>query len=220
MATSLQQEIINLTDLEALRHKKAMEDTPGAYAAYVNEKKGRIIEETVDTKRAAFVKMIGDTGHTLDRDYNSIAALNRTNELADTQEKIYVYQEQQKAAKVQNQDMTRRQVEINNWYYENKRETLFVLQLLLLVVLTLVVALSFVNWGWITQDGGDYLMTGVIVVGLGTWMYRWYFTSKIRDRRYWNQRQFPQDGSVAPPSGQICIGPGGETKGLDAEGSG
>jgi len=93
-----------------------------------------------------------------------------------------------------NRDMTRRQAEINEWYYENKRETLFVLQLTLLVVLTVVVTLSMAQYGWISQDGADYVMGIVIVMGLLTWVYRWYYTSKIRDPRYWSTRRFAGDG--------------------------
>jgi hypothetical protein len=60
--------------------------------------------------------------------------------------------------------------------------------------------------GYIDQDGADYLMLFVIVVGAGTWLYRWYYTSYIRDRRYWSRRVFSEDGKVEPPSGQICFG--------------
>jgi hypothetical protein len=101
--------------------------------------------------------------------------------------------------------MTRRQVEINNWYYENKRETLFILQLILLVVLSLVIVLGVTSYGWLPQEASDYLMGFILVVGLGTWMYRWYYTSTIRDPRYWSQRSFQQDGKYEI-KGQICIG--------------
>jgi hypothetical protein len=79
-------------------------------------------------------------------------------------------------------------------------------------MLTLVVVLGLSSYGWLSQEAADYLMGFVIIVGGGTWMYRWYYTANIRDPRYWNQRRFPEDGNVEPPSGQICIGEGGETK--------
>ncbi len=117
-----------------------------------------------------------------------------------------------------NVDMTRRQVEINNWYYENKRETLFVLQLILLTMLTVTVLLYLASAGWVSEAGANYLMLIVIVIGAGTWLYRWYYTSRIRDPRYWNRRNFPQDGKMEPASAQCYpngepevgpLGPGG-----------
>jgi hypothetical protein len=117
-----------------------------------------------------------------------------------------------------NADLTRRQVEINNWYYENKRETLFVLQFILLTMLTVTVILILTSYGYIPQAGADYLMGFVIVVGVGTGMYRWFYTKRVRDPRYWNRRVFSGDGKEEPPSGQICFGESGETKPVDSDG--
>jgi len=212
MAELISKDIVDLQDIEKVQFLQTLQSDPAQYSAYVQEKSGRILSETVDTKRASFVKMSGDMARMMDMDHNSMAALNRTNDLASTQDMIIQEQERQFSSKTFNKDMTRRQVEINNWYYENKRETLFVLQLILIVVLTLVVILGVTSYGWITEMASDYLMGFVIIVGAGTWMYRWYYTANIRDPRYWNQRRFPEDGNVEPPSGQICIGTDGETK--------
>ena len=211
MTELISKDITDLQDIEKIQFLQTLQSDPAKYSAYIQEKSGRILSETVDLKRASFVKMSGDMARTMDMDHNSLAALYRTNDLAVTQEGIIAEQQRMKSSKKTNKDLTRRQVEINNWYYENKRETLFVLQLLLIVILTLVVILGFTSYGWIAQAGADYLMGFVIVVGAGTWLYRWYYTANIRDPRYWNQRLFPEDGKVAPPSGQICIGMNGET---------
>jgi hypothetical protein len=199
-----------MQDIEKVRFMQMLQADPAKYSAYVAEKSGRILSETVDTKRASFMKTSGDMARMMDMDHNSLAALNRTNDLANTQDMIIAEQAKQEGTKNYNKDLTRRQVEINNWYYENKRETLFVLQLILLVVLTVTVLLYLASTGWVTQEASEYAMGFVIVVGAGTWLYRWNYTANIRDPRYWNQRKFPQDGKVAPPSGQICIGADGE----------
>jgi hypothetical protein len=212
MAELISKDIVDLQDIEKVQFLQTLQSDPAQYSAYVQEKSGRILSETVDTKRASFVKMSGDMARMMDMDHNSIAALDRTNDLANTQDQIIQDQARQYSSKVYNKDLTRRQVEINNWYYENKRETLFVLQLVLITMLTLVVILGVTSYGWITQMAADYMMGFVLIVGLGTWLYRWYYTSNIRDPRYWNQRRFPQDGKVDPPSGQICIGANGETQ--------
>lgn len=212
MSELISKDITDLQDIEKVQFLQTLQSDPAKYSAYVQEKSDRILAETVDVKRASFMKMSGDMARTMDMDHNSLAALDRTNDLSATQDQIITEQQRMKSTKKVNKDLTRRQVEINNWYYENKRETLFVLQLLLIVVLTLVVILGFTSYGWIAQGGADYLMGFVIVVGAGTWLYRWYYTANIRDPRYWNQRLFPEDGKVAPPSGQICIGANGETR--------
>ena len=216
MAELISKDIVDLQDIEKVQFLQTLQADPAKYSAYVNEKSGRILSETVDTKRASFVKQSGDMARMMDMDHNSMAALDRTNDLAATQETIIKQQESQFGTVRFNKDMTRRQVEINNWYYENKRETLFVLQLTLIVVMTLVVILGVTSYGWITQMAADYLMGFVIIVGLGTWLYRWYYTTYIRDPRYWSQRSFKGDGAQEPPSGQICIGLNGETQSSDS----
>jgi hypothetical protein len=196
MAELTSKDIVDLQDIEKIQFLQTLKADPAKYSAYVAEKSGRILSETIDTKRASFVKASGDMARMMDMDHNSRATFDRSNELGQAQDFIISEQGRQKNSKMYNSDLTRRQVEINNWYYENKRETLFVLQLILLIVLSLVVILGVASYGLITQAGSDFLCGFVIVVGAGTWFYRWYYTRNIRDPRYWNQRRF--DGDSKP----------------------
>ena len=206
----LSKDIVDLQDIEQVQMLQALQSDQGAYNSYKSEKVNRIIAETIDTKRASFIKASGDMARIIDMDHNSVAALNRTNDLANTQEQIITGQAEQLNLISDTTNMTRRQIEINNWYYENKRETLFVLQLILLVVLMLVIVLGVTSYGWLTEDASNYLLFFILMIGAGTWMYRWYYTTYIRDPKYWNQRRFQQDGKIPPSSGQICIGSNGE----------
>ncbi len=218
MASLISKDIVDLQDIEKIQFLQTLQADPAKYSAYVTEKKDRIIGEVLDGKRAAFIKSSGDMARLMDMDNNSQAALARTQDLLAVEEHLVKQQKDLSGAGRYNADLTRRQVEINNWYYENKRETLFVLQFLLLTMLTVAIILVLTSYGFIPQAGADYLMGFVIVVGLGTWLYRWFYTRKIRDPRYWNRRVFAGDGKEEPPSGQICIGEGGETKPVGPDG--
>jgi hypothetical protein len=212
MTELISKDIVDLQDIERVQFLQTLQSDPAKYAAYVVDKTGRIMSEVVDTKRAAFIKAYGDMSRMIDMDHNSMAAFDRTNDLANTQDQIIQQQARELSARRQNVDLTRRQAEINDWYYENKRETLFVLQIVLLVMLTVVIILTASAQGWIGEAGANYLMGIVIMIGAVVWVYRWYYTQYIRDPTYWNRRSFRQDGKVAPPSAQICIGEGGETQ--------
>jgi hypothetical protein len=205
MGELISKDIVDLQDIEKIQFLQTLQADPAKYSAYLAEKQQRILSEVVDTKRGAFVKVAGDAARFMDMDHNSQAAFLRTKDLADTQEQIIAQQAAMAAAAKQGIDTTRRQVEINNWYYENKRETLFVLQLVLLVMLTLVVILAAESYGWLPNAGAEYLMGFVIVVGAGTWLYRWYYTRYIRDPVFWNRRQWEGDRKHAPSSDQVCI---------------
>lgn len=208
MAELISKDIVDLQDIEKVQYLQALQADPAKYAAFVQQKTGTILGEVTDSKRAAFMKASGDMARMMDMNANSLAALYRTQDLLVTEDHIITEQQRMKSAAEANMDMTRRQVEINNWYYENKRETLFVLQLVLLTLLTVTLLLYLAATGWVGEAGANYLMLIVIVIAAGTWLYRWYYTARIRDPRYWNRRYFEQDGKVTPSTPQ-CLGPDG-----------
>jgi hypothetical protein len=212
MSALIAKDIVDLQDIEKIQYLQTLQSDPAKYSNYVQGKTTRILSETVDARRAAFTKAAGDMARLMDMDHNSLVALGRTQDLANTQDQIITSQRSEERNITSNEQLARRQVEINNYYYENKRETLFLLQLILLIMLTVTVILSLRSYGYITQDASDYILLFVIIVGGATWLYRWYYTTTIRDPKFWNRRTFEQDGSLAPPSGEICIGADGESQ--------
>jgi hypothetical protein len=212
----ISKDIVDLQDIEKVQFLQTLQANPQQYQTYVDAKTDDVMREVVDMKRASFAKMSADMGRLLDMDHNSRAALARTEDLMATQEHILQQQEDQVGAIRANIDTTRRQVEINNWYYENKRETLFVLQLMLLTLLLVTLTLGGMTMGFLGESAGNYLMGLFIIIGAGTWLYRWYYTAYVRDPMYWSRRNFKGDGKIAPPSGQICIGADGETRPSDS----
>jgi hypothetical protein len=193
MTEFISKDIIDLQDIEKVQFLQSLQNDPAKYAAYVSEKKGRITTEAIDTKRASFMKVASDMAKFMDMDNNSRATLSRTTELSKAQAFLIDEQVQREAVAKQNEDSTRRQVEINEWYYESKRETLFLLQVILLMMLTITVLVAMASYGLITQLTSNYLTGIVLLIGLGTWGYRWYYTQYVRDRRYWNRRMFKKD---------------------------
>jgi hypothetical protein len=198
-AELISKDIIDLQDIEKIQYLKTIQADPSRYQQIVADKTTRIQSELVDTKRAAFTKVSGDMARFMDMDNNSRATQTRTSQLAQSQDHIYTEQGRSLATKKTTEDLTRRQVEINEWYYENKRETLFVLQLILLTALTVVVMLAMKTYGWIGPTAADFVTLFVLVVAAGTWVYRWYYTTYIRDRRYWNARMFKAGDIPQPP---------------------
>lgn len=211
MTELISKDIVDLQDIEKVQFLQALQADPAKYSAYVTDKTNRILAETVDVKRAAFVKAATDMGRMMDMDHNSLAALDRTTDLTSAQGHIIDQQSSIETARLSDLDLTRRQVEINNWYFESKRETLFVLQLILLVVLTVVLVLAAVSYGIVSEEGGNYLMGLIILIGVGTWLYRWYYTAYIRDPRYWHRRTFGEDagrgGKGKPETTPLCKDP-------------
>lgn len=205
MTELISKDIVDLQDIEKVQFLQALQADPAKYSAYIQDKSQRILAETVDTKRASFVKVSGDMMQQFTADHNSRAALERTKDLEGAQGFILDEQTKKQGSTKYNEDLTRRQVEINNWYFENKRETLFVLQLLLLTALSVVVVLVVSAQGLITETFSNYLILFFMLVAGATWFYRWYFTAYLRDRRYWSRRNFEEDRAGGSKNEKICL---------------
>lgn len=216
MTDLISKDIVDLQDIEKVQFLQTLQADPAKYSAYIQDKSSRILSEVVDTKRASFIKSASDMARMMDMDHNSLATLDRSGDVLTMQDQIIASQESQRGARQANVDLTRRQVEINNWYYENKREKLFLLQIILLTMLTVAIILAGAYYGWLPQDGADYLMLFVIIVGAGTVLYRWYYTNYIRDPRFWSRRVFPGDGKHRP-AGELCIGEGSGDQNVDTK---
>jgi hypothetical protein len=87
-------------------------------------------------------------------------------------------------------DVKKRQYEINEWTVSNKRDTLFVLQLLF-VALCLGGVLTGLYKGSMI-GGGLYgmLSTIIIIIVVFTIVRRTQYTNFTRDNRYWNRMRF------------------------------
>jgi len=198
MTDLISKDIIDLQDIEKVQFLQSLQADPAKYSQYVQGKKDSIQRDLLDAKRAAFTKTSGDMARLMDMDHNSLATLVRSGQLKDSQDHIYTEQDRLTRIKKSNEDLTRRQVEINDWYYENKRETLFVLQLILLTALTVVILLFMKSNWWISEITSNYIVFFVLLIAGGTWLGRWYYTTYIRDKRYWNSRTFER-GPIPDP---------------------
>jgi hypothetical protein len=201
----LSKDIVDLQDIEKVQFLQTLQSDPAQYASYVSGKTQEILGEVTDSKRAAFLKASADMARLIDMDHNSMAALGRSSELASMQDHLIKEQAGLQGSHVYNRDLTRRQVEINNWYYESKRETLFVLQLLLLTMLAAVIVMAGQAYGWIGEQAANWSLSVLFLIGAGTWAYRWYYTTYVRDPRYWSRRSFAADKNVEPSSGAVCL---------------
>lgn len=93
-------------------------------------------------------------------------------------------------------DSATRQGEINEWTYNNKMETVFVLQVLFIGLVMISVVFYFNTMGMLTTGFAWYaavLTTLIVLTIIGT---RLYYTTARRDARFWNRRHFEEDRTM------------------------
>ena len=96
----------------------------------------------------------------------------------------------------------KRQYEINEWTSNNKLDTLFFYQLLL-ITLTIIAPLLYLNKNGLLSSIAFYGISGILAIAvILTLLIRYQYTSGSRDLRYWNRRRFAKMGG--PPTPITC----------------
>jgi hypothetical protein len=100
-----------------------------------------------------------------------------------------------------NTDLATRQMEINEWGYHNKLETLFIFQLIFLVLTFFAVLMYVHKSGHINMYFMGLIMIIVLFLLAVVISNRVSYTVKVRDKRFWNRRQFGYMDALDPSKG-------------------
>ena len=188
----------SIQEIEKIRFSYDLRKNPDDFNRYVSERIDRITKETMEKKRAAFQKTHTDMGRYFDMDHNANFYKIRNSDVMRLQEQLMERSRAAEQSILYDKDLTRRQAEINEWYYQDKLETLFFLQLFFMVLLAMAIVLYLQKNNFITSPFAAYitliLMGGVIATGL----YRNRYTSDFRDSRFWAKRNFREKEIYVP----------------------
>jgi hypothetical protein len=169
---------------------------------YFASQKDQLIDSVLDNRQGTFQKTYTDAlrNNSIQNSYFFYQQRNRDlNDLGkDMENKNMSAIDTSKF----NHDLAQRQYEINEWSYNNKMDTLFVFQLLF-VTLALTAGLAYLNRIGVLSIYILGIIVGVLLlIDIAVIINRYAYTSKVRDQRFWNRRQFTKkdidQGSGAP----------------------
>lgn len=101
-----------------------------------------------------------------------------------------------------NIDLANRQVEINEWSYNNKMDTVFVFQVLFMAILFLSILMACKATGLIGAAFVWYTIIIVLLLVILIIINRSVYTNYRRDMKMWNRRRFEDDNKKASPLGK------------------
>jgi len=170
---------------------------------YVQQAQQNLYNDVTGKKDAAMASAYGELKANTNALHGLQYYLKRNKQLNKVQEDIAGTVKAQASAVEEDQNLAKRQNEINEWEAGNKRDTLFIYQLML-VGLSLTIILAYLMRIGIL---GSYMFYGlmliVLVVVIFTIANRAQYTQSIRDRRFWNKRRFPTD--TTPINSSLCL---------------
>lgn len=95
-------------------------------------------------------------------------------------------------------DSMNRQVQINEWEYNSKMETLFMFQLILIGLLIITILSVLNSYGLVGRAFLFYVSGLVILILGGIWLARLLYTNRLRDKEVWTRRSFQGDAALPP----------------------
>jgi len=96
--------------------------------------------------------------------------------------------------------LAERQNEINQWTASNKLDTLFVYQILLMMLCGTIILFYLMKRGLLSTTV-FFIMVGVLaLVFVFVIIRRVQYTNTLRDKRYWNKRSFEKQNPAPPIS--------------------
>lgn len=176
---------------------------------YVQQAQQNLYNDVTGKKDAAMASAYGELKANTNALHGLQYYLKRNVQLNKVQEDIAGTVRAQASAIEEDQNLAKRQNEINEWEAGNKRDTLFVYQMMLVGLSITIILAYLLRIGLI----GSYLFYGLVLVILLIFIFtivnRAQYTNAIRDRRFWNKRRFPTD--TTPINTSLCLDLNSET---------
>ena len=172
--------------------------------------KARITDITSDAslrKQNALATTYEYLFRTTDMDQANAALATRNTNMASVKDFIKSYNDNLNNTYKYDESASKRQFEINEYYYHNKLVTLFFLQLFFISGLIMAILIYLNNRGFLTpvMTGTATMLLFFIVLVVG--VTRYFYTKRTRDNRLWHRRYFGAEGTADDRDLLKCPGP-------------
>jgi hypothetical protein len=166
--------------------------TPAERKTFFDSQRARIQENVLSQPSNTFQKTFTDlirnnAGYTSFYYY-----LGRNRDLNDLGKSLKDMNQANIGTATYNKQLATRQNEINEWSYNNKLDTLFIFQILFITILLITVFAYLYKTGILSAAFLGLLTGVVIVINVFIIANRARYTNIMRDKRYWNRRNFPR----------------------------
>ena len=189
-----QQQLINasmaVNDIEKIEFKSELLRDPVKAQQYAQDRQDKVANETIQIKRGNFQKAYYDMGRYMDMDHHARYYDARNTDLANAQNNIIQLASANTTSMTFDTSNTRRQFLINEWYAQNKLESLFFLQVAFLALVASLLVLMLGKMNVFPYLFGKYIIFMIAAAAAITGMYRFNYTRYTRDVQYWNKRSF------------------------------
>lgn len=197
-------------DLERIKYSQNLRSGDASqYDSLINQRVNTLASEIMDRKTATFAKASIDLARYMDMEHNANYYKVRSGDVSRLVTSMNRNNSGIENSIMRDKNLTRRQFEINEWYNYNKLETLFFLQLFFISSLSMAILIFLHKNGTITNALASLLTILLLIIVIGTGLYRYFYTTRTRDPRLWHRRYF---GTTDKPAKASKCSAGGDVE--------
>jgi NADH:ubiquinone oxidoreductase subunit 3 (subunit A) len=186
---SLIRDINLLQDTEIINAVNDMKNSSDINAYLTNA--STKIEDVVGSKlNNTITKTFSDMNNALDTNRNQFFYHQRNHDLNAVQQGLYNNIESSASKSKYNSDLAKRQYEMNEWASNNKMDTLFVFQILFIILLVETIFVLLWRKGFMNMGLLAALSSIMVIIFVFTVVTRAQYTIQVRNNRFWNKRVF------------------------------
>jgi len=176
-------------------------DNPAQLQAFLQRQQETIFNDIMTQKSNTFNKVYGDLNRASKSQESVLMYNQRSKELTSIHDQVYNNQKNMATAVTNDKNLANRKNEMNEWSIGNKNDTLFVYSSLFIALSGLLLCLVLWKLGIMSDSYCGSLAALLIIIFVLTLLNRWQYTEQLRDKRYWNRKNFGgKYGKIPMPS--------------------
>ena len=189
-----QQGIISITslfqDIELTGALAEFKNDPVKLQQFLQNQQSIIYNDVIKQKNNTFDKVYGDLNRASKAQESILMYNKRNKELSSIQDQIYNNQATMASSAMEDKNTAGRKNEMNEWSIGNKNDTLFVFSALFIMLSGLLLVTVLWKMGMISSYLCAALAAPLIIIFVGIVVNRSQYTDILRDKRYWNKKNF------------------------------
>jgi hypothetical protein len=162
----------------------------GQVTSFIQNQQSKVYNDIIKQKEGTFAKVYGDLSRASKVQEAVLLYDKRTKQLADVQNQIYDNQKNSADAIINDESMANRKTEMNEWSVNNKKDTLFIYSSLFILLASLLLLTGLLRMGLISSSLWVGIAVCLVVVFALIFANRYYYTTVLRNKRFWNKQIF------------------------------
>lgn len=196
-------------DAELASAFNVLKSDPVKLTQFIQDQQNSIYGQIMTQKETSFDKVYGDLGRSGKVQESMLMYNKRNGELKNIRDQVFTSQKEQADAILNDKQLSARKNEMNEWTFNNKRDTLFVFSSLFITLCGFILITVLWRMGIISSYVFGFLGIPMIVIFILIVIRRSQYTDNLRNKRFWNKKLF--EGKVKQVISSDCEAPAANT---------